>query len=324
MPADKREKMRTTSLEKLCEFQSSMKDGRIAKMTTVINSKIDNLVTQLTVYLGSKEGKECALRDGVPVQLIDVPGIVQDVAISSFHKTITNFPGYTDLCKWVDDDLQIQEEIKAINQEFRVLQTEIGGRQSLKLHEVPREGPSPFFYLLLLLVPWVAPFFVIQKQSFRFNVKKAYSELVKKATEIESKQLKDTVTEFLCKTSPSIQFICEDLPKRVEDLSKEVNTRAMQEEDKIPQYKALLKKIKELTGRMALFILRLNMHSYRREAIQWPDRQDRQKVTQEGATATVTKVSVRDIGEEVALKLMKDPITSKNAMDFMKELESCR
>eukprot|EP00118_Oscarella_pearsei_P014931 m.130843 g.130843 ORF g.130843 m.130843 type:complete len:1041 (+) comp38038_c0_seq20:318-3440(+) len=346
LPVEERMKKRKGEWKRLQSFKQSNETGEIAEIKALAGGKMNEYMAATAAYLKSKEGRAFALKwktddlDRIEVSAREA-GRVKEMAVERFSKTVCNVPAYQGLCGWATNELKpkvdkIMKSLKAFEVDVAKALPDTSSSVAEKTADDISVAAAVAIAVPLLLIGvplglalsiLVGPLYGIAKlvefvmdKNFRKAVGEVYDGIVEEVCE-DQQMLGNLCYKVVLTTIEPIKIALLDIDERIEDLEKDLEARANQDqEEDLPKFEGLRQAVAKIKGKMGEFILKLDIHEYNAGDVAWPN--PKQPIAT-GSFGSVYRVSIPQ-RKEVALKVMKNPIDDENADNFLQELRSCR
>eukprot|EP00118_Oscarella_pearsei_P022027 m.251114 g.251114 ORF g.251114 m.251114 type:complete len:1013 (+) comp40332_c0_seq8:194-3232(+) len=337
LPKEQRTIWRDENISRLSEFKESLAKGKMAEIRRQLDEQIDCLTNEVADYLQSQESIAEALNwdkmtESKAKTLFDERE-VQNLIGNRLSKGVSNHPKVKQLVRWAKAQLgpDIEEEFQRLvsfsSEIFTAKPSLIPVDENYGLADVNGESGTSALRIAAIVgaivtAPISAPIYAIVKliglirdRNFRKVVETAYKEAVKKISG-QTGRLWQSVKSAVLSASFPARLVYEEFERMVAEIDKELKARAERREEDLPFFKTVLKQCVKLIGETSSYMLELGIEDYGEMDIMWPVPRN---PIDEGVFGLVYKVGIAD-RKEAALKILKDPISSDNAEDFLREL----
>ncbi len=303
-----------------------------------IQEKVEHLVKELAVELSSEPEKTkfiAKFKSHEPSRDQRHASVrldyLQDTVKYQFLHAIAENKAFCEMCSWAETE-KLLVNVKQSVVKLNIARAHITGADNfsgaltlLSDLDISRKGDSHAQESAVVAVHTSNTMtFPVktnkQISSLDQQVQSMYEELLKMARENDDKLLKDVVNELLDSLSPPIGITRKELPRQINELRLQLESTKTQTLTK-DHYKDLLRTCQKLKGIMSMLQLELKIHEYQATDIIWPEPKCEVAT---GYFSIVYKVSAETIQDQVALKIMKVPVTEDNSEQFMNELLSCK
>jgi receptor-interacting serine/threonine-protein kinase 5 len=304
---------------------TTLKSEKMSEAKRDLETRVDDLVKDLTEFLMSKEGKKCACEPRGTFNKMDV----QNVVVQRIVEVVSRCPKFQTVLEWSNTELKA--EVDEVRKKLNMVKADVAAASNVHsysgLYEsIVRRAASMTVVRTLLAIAIAAVVGVtvvlIRKRPrvFQVAVETAYRKAVENLLSNHAELLKKAVMDILSETSPPVKALLHEIPKQIENISKELNARHQQNVKDRPYYDKILKECQAIKGEMAKFLLELDIHLYSENALSWPE--PRTPVAS-GNFGTVYKVTL-PTKQEAALKQMIKPLTVETSEPFLKEINISR
>ncbi|XP_065826963.1 uncharacterized protein [Oscarella lobularis] len=335
LPDDQRTRKRDENAKRLVEFQESLASGKIAKLRRQIDERLDDLTHDVAEHLKTKETIAKALD-------WDTMSTDKNTKNLFSEREVKELVGHR-LAKMICHDSRVGKVRYAIGEEVgphveEELQRLVSFRSEIftaKPSLLPRSddalpnasGYSPAQVVGMIAALAIAPISVpiygivklvqlIRDRSFRKVVETAYKAAVNEVSAGSKGQLRDSVKRVIVATSLTARIVYEGFESMVKEIDDELSARNQRREKDLPKYRKLLLLSQQMIGKASTFMLELGIEDYVEGDIVWPNPCI---PVDSGVFGEVFKVELAR-RKDVALKVLKDPISEENAEEFLREL----